>query len=102
MFFLVSHEDIEKLYHHYTLIDPSAVTSGVPVSHLLALPGAKENPLARRIMECFDENGDGSVDFEEFVNGLAIFSSRGRKNDKIKCKQIKRIINLICFCFSCF
>ena len=88
--YVVTHDDIEKLYHHYTMIDASAVTSGVPVSHLLALPGTKENPLAKRIMECFDENGDGSVDFEEFVNGLAVFSSRGHKNDNIKCKQMRR------------
>lgn len=85
--YVVSHEDIEKLYHHYTLLDPQAVEQGVSVSHLLSLPGAKDNPLAKRIMECFDENGDGSVDFEEFVNGLAVFSSRGHRNDKIKCKQ---------------
>lgn len=79
------------MYHHYALIDPSAASAGVSVSHLLSLPGAKENPMARRIMECFDENGDGSVDFEEFVNGLAIFSSRGRKHDKIKCKKMEII-----------
>lgn len=99
--FVVTHEDIEKLYHHYTLMDPSAATSGVPVSHLLALPGAKENPLARRIMECFDENGDGSVDFEEFVNGLAVFSSRGRKQDKIKCKKGRCLNCFINIIFSC-
>lgn len=101
----MSHEDVEKLYHHYTLLDPQASSSsdGVSVSHLLSLPGAKENPLARRIMECFDENGDGTVDFEEFVNGLAVFSARGSKLDKIKCKHsllknpflIHRIISII-------
>ena len=91
--FVVTHEDIEKLYHHYTLLDPQASnTNGVNVNHLLGLPGAKDNPLARRIMECFDENGDGTVDFEEFVNGLAIFSSRGSKSDKIKCKMIDCIV----------
>ena len=98
--FVVTHEDIEKLYHHYILlntkpvpgselnpseIDASSSSNGVTVSHLLSLPGAKENPLAKRIMECFDENGDGTVDFEEFINGLAVFSARGSKSDKIKC-----------------
>jgi serine/threonine-protein phosphatase 2B regulatory subunit len=46
-------------------------------------------------MECFDENGDGSVDFEEFVNGLAVFSSRGRKQDKIRCKNLNCSHNLL-------
>ena len=100
-YILVSHEDIEKLYHHYTLLDPKATTNGVSVSHLLSLPGAKENPLAKRIMECFDENGDGSVDFEEFVNGLAVFSSRGRKLDKIKCK-LKAAYEIFIFFSSSF
>lgn len=89
-FEFLDHEDIEKLYHHYSLIDPAATSHGVPVSHLLALHGTETNPLAKRIMECFDENGDGCVDFEEFVNGLAVFSSRGRKHDKIKCKQRRK------------
>lgn len=92
--YIVSHEDIEKLYHHYSLLDPQAHSDGVPVSHLLALPGVKENPLAQRIMECFDEDGDGNVDFEEFVNGLAVFSSRGSKNDKIKCKNAYLVVCL--------
>ena len=51
-------------------------------------------------MECFDENGDGSVDFEEFVNGLAVFSSRGRKQDKIKCKS-EQFYSLILSLFVC-
>lgn len=85
----MSQDDIEKLYKHFTLLDPKAETSaGVSVSHLLDLPDATDSPLAKRIMECFDENGDGTVDFEEFVNGLAVFSSRGRKLDKIKCTEI--------------
>lgn len=46
-------------------------------------------------MECFDENGDGNVDFEEFVNGLAVFSSRGRKQDKIKCKKYIEKVSLL-------
>jgi serine/threonine-protein phosphatase 2B regulatory subunit len=32
----------------------------------------------------FDEDGGGDVDFQEFVNGLSAFSSKGNKEDKLK------------------
>jgi serine/threonine-protein phosphatase 2B regulatory subunit len=31
----------------------------------------------------FDEDGDGNVDFKEFVDGLSAFSSRGEKEEKL-------------------
>jgi serine/threonine-protein phosphatase 2B regulatory subunit len=33
----------------------------------------------------FDEDGDGSVDFQEFIAGLSAFSSKGNKQEKLKC-----------------
>ena len=32
----------------------------------------------------FDEDGGGDVDFQEFVNGLSAFSSKGNKEDKLR------------------
>jgi hypothetical protein len=36
-------------------------------------------------MELFDTDRSGEVDFEEFLNGLSVFSSRGNKRSKLKC-----------------
>jgi serine/threonine-protein phosphatase 2B regulatory subunit len=85
----VSSNDIEKLYHHFLRIDTDA-SGTIERSELLALPGNAENPLASRILETFDTNGDGRVDFGEFVNGLAVFSGRGSRDSKIRCKRNKQ------------
>lgn len=33
-----------------------------------------------------DDSGSGSVDFQEFVGGLSAFSSKGGRDEKLKCK----------------
>jgi serine/threonine-protein phosphatase 2B regulatory subunit len=33
----------------------------------------------------FDEDGDGTVDFQEFIGGLSAFSSKGNKEEKLRC-----------------
>ena len=32
----------------------------------------------------FDEDGSGSVDFQEFISGLSAFSSKGNKEEKLR------------------
>ena len=33
----------------------------------------------------FDEDGSGTVDFQEFIAGLSAFSSKGNKDEKLRC-----------------
>ena len=33
----------------------------------------------------FDEDGSGTVDFQEFIKGLSAFSSRGNQEEKLRC-----------------
>jgi len=33
----------------------------------------------------FDEDGGGTVDFQEFVAGLSAFSGRGGRDAKLRC-----------------
>jgi len=35
-------------------------------------------------MAIFDEDGGGTVDFQEFVGGLSAFSSKGNRDDKLR------------------
>jgi serine/threonine-protein phosphatase 2B regulatory subunit len=50
----------------------------------LSIPGVASNPLATRLIETFDKDGSGDVDFQEFITGLSIFSTKGLKDDKLK------------------
>lgn len=55
----------------------------------LSIPGISANPLATRVIDIFDEDGGGDVDFKEFLVGLSVFSSKGLKEEKLKCTTLK-------------
>lgn len=72
---LLNHDDIDKLYHHFLRLD--ADHNGViDRDEFLGHPAIAENPLAPRIMAMFDTDRGGTIDFAEFVNGLARFSGK--------------------------
>eukprot|EP00003_Mantamonas_plastica_P031392 TRINITY_DN813_c0_g2_i2.p1 TRINITY_DN813_c0_g2~~TRINITY_DN813_c0_g2_i2.p1 ORF type:complete len:121 (+),score=48.80 TRINITY_DN813_c0_g2_i2:764-1126(+) len=42
------------------------------------------NPLLTRVMAIFDVDGDGDIDFKEFISSLSVFSVNGEKEKKLK------------------
>lgn len=50
----------------------------------LSIPAIATNPLASRLIEIFDQDGNGDVDFQEFISGLSAFSSKGQREEKLK------------------
>ena len=42
---------------------------------------------------CADHSGGGSVDFQEFVHGLSVFSSQGSREEKMHCTCARRETN---------
>ena len=56
--------------------------------HLSILPELHQNPLVQRVIEIFDQDGNGEVDFKEFIEGVSQFSVRGDKDSKLKCNII--------------
>jgi serine/threonine-protein phosphatase 2B regulatory subunit len=54
----------------------------------LSIPQIANNPLAHRMIAIFDEDGSGAVDFQEFIAGLSAFSSKGNKEEKLRCTLI--------------
>lgn len=53
-------------------------------NEFLSIPAIANNPLASRLIEIFDEDGGGDVDFQEFLSGLSAFSSKGQKEEKLR------------------
>lgn len=44
----------------------------------------QQNPLVQRVIDLFDQDGNGEVDFKEFIEGISQFSVKGDKQAKLK------------------
>ncbi|KAL7004293.1 Calcineurin subunit B [Cystobasidiomycetes sp. EMM_F5] len=59
-------------------------SGSIDKDEFLQIPQIANNPLASRMIAIFDEDGGGTVDFQEFVAGLSAFSNRGERDEKLK------------------
>ena len=85
-FFTVSQEEITKLYGNYHKIGKSETDDGViDKSEFKEALGLKSSEFVNRMFNMFDEDGNGEIDFVEFVTGLSVFSSKGTESEKINC-----------------
>merc|ERR1711963_148206 len=50
----------------------------------MSLPELQQNPLVQRVIEIFDDDGNGEVDFKEFIQGISQFSVKGDKETKLR------------------
>lgn len=50
----------------------------------MSLPELQQNPLVQRVIDIFDADGNGEVDFKEFIHGVSQFSVKGDKLSKLK------------------
>lgn len=76
-------DEVDRLRKRFMKLDKD--NSGtIERDEFLSLPQISSNPLATRMIAIFDEDGGGDVDFQEFVQGLSAFSSKGGKEQKLK------------------
>ena len=81
--------------HHYLLSDNDAPvdrfkkldldnSGSLSVDEFMSLPELQQNPLVQRVIEIFDDDGNGEVDFKEFIQGISQFSVKGDKETKLR------------------
>ncbi|CCF56014.1 hypothetical protein KAFR_0A05790 [Kazachstania africana CBS 2517] len=75
-------DEIERLRKRFMKLDRDS-SGSIDKNEFMSIPGVSSNPLAARIMEVFDSDNSGDVDFQEFITGLSIFSGRGSKDEKL-------------------
>ena len=63
-------------------------SGSIEKEEFLQIPQIANNPLSHRMIAIFDEDGGGTVDFQEFVGGLSAFSNRGGRDEKLRCKWL--------------
>jgi len=78
-----SHDEITRLKKRFMKLDRDQ-SGSIDKEEFLQIPAIATNPLASRMIAIFDEDGGGTVDFQEFVDGLSAFSNRGDREQKLK------------------
>jgi len=76
-------DELNRLKTRFSKLD--ADSSGtIDKDEFMSIPGISSNPLATRIIEVFDLDNSGDIDFQEFITGLSTFSGKADKEEKLK------------------
>ncbi|XP_040096785.1 calcineurin subunit B type 2 [Oryx dammah] len=76
-------DEIKRLRKRFKKLDLDS-SSALSVKEFTSVPELQENPLVQRVIDVFDADGDGQVDFREFILGTSQFSVRGDEEQKLR------------------
>lgn len=83
-------------------------SGSLSVQEFMSIPELQQNPLVQRVIDIFDTDGNGEIDFKgkqtmkekkkneyvdrgtiilEFIGGISQFSVKGDKESKLRCKS---------------
>lgn len=83
-FFLsVDADEIRRLGKRFRKLDLDN-SGALSVDEFMSLPELQQNPLVQRVIDIFDADGNGEVDFKEFIQGVSQFSVKGDKLSKLR------------------
>ncbi|KAM4876610.1 calcineurin subunit B type 2 [Thomomys bottae] len=76
-------EELKRLGKSFKKIDLDK-SGALSVEEFMSLPQLRQNPLVKRVIDIFDTDGNGEVDFREFILGASQFSVKGAEEEKLK------------------
>ena len=76
-------DEIKRLGKRFKKLDLDG-SGSISIEEFMSLPELQQNPLVRRVIDIFDEDNNGEVDFKEFIQGLSHFSAKGNVESKLK------------------
>ncbi|KAI4787696.1 hypothetical protein KUCAC02_036303 [Chaenocephalus aceratus] len=82
---LIDADEIKRLGKRFKKLDRDN-SGSLSVEEFMSLPELQQNPLVQRVIDIFDTDGNGEVDFKEFIEGVSQFSVKGDKEQKLRCK----------------
>jgi Ca2+-binding EF-hand superfamily protein len=75
--------ELRRLARRFKKLDLDG-SGSLSIDEFMNIPELQQNPLVQRVIDIFDEDGNGEVDFREFIQGISQFSVKGDKNIKLK------------------
>lgn len=83
LLFPVDADEIRRLGKRFKKLDLDN-SGALSIDEFMSLPELQQNPLVQRVIDIFDADGNGEVDFKEFIHGVSQFSVKGDKLSKLK------------------
>ena len=80
----VDTEEIKRLLKRFRKLDIDG-SGGLSKEEFMQIANLQQNPIAQRVIDLFDTDCNGEVDFKEFIEGISQFSMRGDKEAKLRC-----------------
>ncbi|KAA6384358.1 MAG: putative calcineurin B [Streblomastix strix] len=79
-------QELRQIWRHFSRISASNKNDGViDKDEFKAALGLHDNDfIVDRIFRVFDENGDGSINVQEFICGLSFFSKKATFDEKLQ------------------
>lgn len=85
---LVDAEEIKRLGKRFRKLDIDG-SGALSKDEFMQIADLQQNPLVQRVIDLFDTDGNGEVDFKEFIEGISQFSVHGDKEAKLRCNKTK-------------
>ena len=76
-------EEMSKFKKKFNELDKDK-NGTIEPAEFFSVPSLAKNPLAQRVISVFDENKDGAISFDEFINGLTALSTGTDEQQKIR------------------
>ncbi|KAK2702652.1 hypothetical protein QYM36_018742 [Artemia franciscana] len=83
LFSRIDPDEIRRLGKRFRKLDLDN-SGSLSVDEFMTLPELQQNPLFQRVIDIFDSDGNGEVDFKEFIQGVSQFSVKGDKESKLR------------------
>ncbi|KOB64462.1 Calcineurin-B [Operophtera brumata] len=80
---MVDADEIRRLGKRFRKLDLDN-SGALSIDEFMSLPELQQNPLVQRVIDIFDADGNGEVDFKEFIQGVSQFSVKGDKLSKLR------------------
>ncbi|ETE69037.1 Calcineurin subunit B type 1, partial [Ophiophagus hannah] len=89
----VDADEIKRLGKRFKKLDLDN-SGSLSVEEFMSLPELQQNPLVQRVIDIFDTDGNGEVDFKEFIEGVSQFSVlKMMVGNNLKDTQLQQIVD---------